>query len=183
VGKVLERLDARLRAFIEAQPVFFVATAPSGDGGHVNLSPKGYADTFVVVDAATVAYLDLTGSGAETVAHVRENGRITVMFCAFTGPPLVLRLHGRGRVLTPSDADWDLFAARFPGRPGARAIVVVDVERVSTSCGYGVPFMTPQGERPTLDQFAENKGPDGLADYHREKNAVSIDGLPALDPG
>ena len=161
------------------QAVFFVATAPSGDGGHVNLSPKGY-DSFRVLGPHAVAYLDLTGSGAETIAHLRQNGRITVMFCAFAGKPNILRLYGTGTVVLPGDEDYPTLAAQFPDLPGARAVIHVDVDRVSTSCGYAVPFLERGEERPMLKEWAERKGADGLAEYHAEKNLASIDGLPAL---
>src|SRR6188508_480356 len=143
MGKVHERIDDRLRAFIERQRVFFVATAPNGPGGHVNVSPKGVDGTLAVLDDHTVAYLDLTASGAETIAHLRENGRITVMFCAFDGPPNIVRLHGRGRFVTLYDDGFEELLARFPAElpeeRGTRAVIVVDVDRVSDSCGYGVP--------------------------------------------
>jgi predicted pyridoxine 5'-phosphate oxidase superfamily flavin-nucleotide-binding protein len=180
VGKVLDSIDDALAAWIQAQPVFFVATAPSGPGGHVNLSPKGY-DTLRVLDPTTVAYLDLTGSGVETVAHLRENGRITLMLCAFDGPPRIVRLHGTGEVVQPDDPEWGELVNGFTEHPGARAIIRAHVERVSSSCGFGVPFMSLVGERPTLDQANGRKGEAALADYRAEKNAASIDGLPGLD--
>ena len=179
MGKVVEGLDADLVAWIEAQHVFFVATAPSGDDGHVNLSPKGH-DTLRVLDDGTLAYLDLTGSGAETIAHLRQNGRITLMWCAFEGPPRIVRVHGRGDVLVPGDADFEALAPRFPELPGSRSIIRVVAERVSTSCGYSIPRMAYEAERDTLVRWAERKGPDGIAAYHDEKNRRSIDGLPAL---
>src|SRR4051812_10339253 len=179
MAKVYEALDDRLRAFIAAQQVYFVATAPS-DGGHVNVSPKGHADTLAVLDDLTIAYLDLTGSGAETAAHIRDNGRVTVMFCAFDGPPNIVRLYGRGCTVTPADPEWPGLAARFPARRGARAIVVVALDRISDSCGYGVPLYTYEGDRDLMARWAERKSDDELADYHATRNAVSIDGLPAL---
>ncbi|PFG43859.1 pyridoxamine 5'-phosphate oxidase [Isoptericola jiangsuensis] len=181
MGKVHEQIDDRLRTFIQAQHVFFVATAPLAADGRVNLSPKGIDGTFTVVDERTVAWLDITASGAETIAHLRENGRITVMFCAFTGPPNIVRLHGRGRVVSLYDADFDAWAARFDDLRGARAVIVVHVERVSDSCGYGVPLLEHAGERDLLQPFMERKGADGQADYRRLKNRTSIDGLPAFD--
>ncbi|AEE46829.1 pyridoxamine 5'-phosphate oxidase family protein [Cellulomonas fimi] len=181
MGKVHERIDDRMRTFLLAQHVFFVATAPSGDGGHVNVSPKGIDGSFVVLDDRTVAYLDLTASGAETIAHLRENGRITVMFCAFQGPPNIVRLHGRGRFVTLYDEGFAELAALFPETRGARAVVVVDVERVSDSCGYGVPLMEHVGERDLLPPYMERKGEQGQAAYRRQKNRTSIDGLPAFD--
>lgn len=192
MGKVHERIDGRLRSFVEAQPLFFVATAPS-TGGHVNVSPKGVAGTFLVVDDHTVAYVDLTASGAETIAHVRENGRITLMFCSFDRSPNVVRLHGTGRVVSRYDADFADWAARFHETRGARAVIVVDVHRVSDSCGYGVPLMEYLGERqgpaggpdrtvdPMLPAHAARKGETGLRSYRRRKNRTSLDGLPAFD--
>jgi predicted pyridoxine 5'-phosphate oxidase superfamily flavin-nucleotide-binding protein len=180
VGKVHEVIEGRVREFIESRPVFFVATAPS-QGGHVNLSPKGLSDTFVVVDAHTVAYLDLTASGAETIAHVRENGRITLMFCSFDRSPNVVRLHGTGRVVSRYDDDFASWAARFPANPAARAVIVVDVTRVSDSCGYALPLMTLEEERDLLTPVMQRRGEDGMADYRRQKNARSIDGLVAFD--
>ena len=181
MGRVLTEIDGKLRSFIEQQPVYFVATAPLAASGHVNLSPKGGAGTLVVVDPHTVAYLDLTASGAETIAHLRENGRITVMLCAFSGRPSIVRLHGRGRVVAAPDGDFEEWRARFPAHPGARAVIVVDVQRVSDSCGFAVPLMDLVGERDLLDRANERKGEDGLAAYRAAKNRVSIDGLPAVD--
>ena len=180
MGKVLDALDPTLTAWIGDQHLFFVATAPS-EGGHVNLSPKGH-DCFRVLDDHTVAYLDLTGSGAETIAHTRQNGRITVMFCAFSGPPLVLRLFGTGTAHPLGSLRYDELVGEFPVVPGARAIITVAVERVQTSCGFSIPCMEYRAERPTLQQWAERKGDDGLAEYWADRNAESIDGLPALDP-
>ena len=181
MGQVHDAIDERVRDFIEAQSVFFVATAPSGDAGHVNLSPKGLSDTFVVVDEHTVAYLDLTASGAETIAHVRQNGRITVMFCSFSREPNIVRLHGRGRVIGLYDDDFAAWAARFPTNPAARAVIVVDVERVSDSCGYSLPLLTLDAERDLLTPNMERRGADGVVAYRRLKNRTSIDGLPAFD--
>ena len=181
MGKVHEGIDEKLRAFIDAQPMFFVATAPSGPDGHVNVSPKGIAGSFVVLDEHTVAYLDLTASGAETIAHLRDDGRITLMFCAFQGPPNIVRLYGRGRFVTLYDEGFDQLAALFPETRGARAVIVVDVDRVSDSCGYGVPLMTLEGERDLLPPHMERKGVEGQAAYRRLKNRTSINGLPAFD--
>jgi len=178
MGRVLDAISDELAGFIARQHVFFVATAPS-DGGHVNVSPKGL-DTFAVLDPDTVAYLDLTGSGVETIAHLRENGRITMMFCAFDGNPNIVRLYGRGEVLAVGEPDADALLPRFGSYPGARSVIRVSVDRVSTSCGYGVPLMTYEGERDQLTTWAERRGPAGLVAYRDEKNAVSIDGLPGL---
>jgi hypothetical protein len=157
MGKTYDQLDKRLHGWIAAQHIFFVATAPQRRGGHVNLSPKGHADTFAVLDERTVAYLDLTGSGAETAAHLRDDGRITLMFCAFSGPPRILRLYGQGRIVLPGEQRWDELSAWFPARRGARAVVVVEVERIADSCGYAVPLYDYAGERDLLDQWAGRK--------------------------
>jgi hypothetical protein len=178
MADLLPGISDSLREFCEAQPVFFVGTA--APTGRVNVSPKGL-DTFRVLDDHTVAYLDLTGSGIETVAHLQADGRITVMFCAFSGPPKVVRLYGQGRVVRPDgDPDGgatDLFA-RFPALPGARSVVVVDVDRVTSSCGFGVPRFELEAPREELVDWAESRGPDGLASYRERRNAASIDGLP-----
>ena len=180
MGKVLEQLDDNLTAWVQRQHVFFVATAPLGAEGRVNVSPKGY-DSFRILSPTRVAYLDLTGSGAETIAHLRENGRITVMFVAFEGPPNIVRLHGKGQVHTVGDPAFDALLPAFSEYPGARSIIEIDVERVSTSCGYSIPFMDYAGERDTLVEWAERRGDDGVHTYHGEKNRHSIDGLPALE--
>jgi predicted pyridoxine 5'-phosphate oxidase superfamily flavin-nucleotide-binding protein len=181
MSTVHDRIDPRLRAFIERQHVFFVATAPTDPAGHVNVSPKGIGGTFAVIDDCTVAYLDITASGAETIAHLRDNGRITLMFCAFEGPPNVVRLHGHGRFVTVYDEEFADLLALFGEHRGARAVVIVDVERVSDSCGYGVPLMENVGERHLLPEHMERKGEAGRVEYRRRKNTVSIDGLAAFD--
>ncbi len=185
MGKVYERIDGRLREFVERQRMFFVATAPLAADGHVNVSPRGLPGTFAVLDERTFAWLDGTGSGSETIAHLRENGRITVMFCAFEGPPNIVRLHGTGRVVTLYDEEYPELASRFAEVPGARAVIVVDVERISDSCGWGVPLMSYEGERDLLGPYFERKGAVGSREYRRRKNLASIDGLPAydVDPG
>lgn len=194
MAAIYSELDERLITFITSQPMFFVATAPcldeSGGGGHVNVSPKGYRDTFTVIDSLTVAYLDLTGSGAETIAHLRQNGRITVMFCSFDRAPKIVRIYGTGRVALPGDADWAGLAARFGNGPGSgtgtdrgngRAIIVVSADRISDSCGYGVPIMELTEERDVLTRWSERRSAQDLADYRIKHNSVSIDGLPALE--
>src|SRR4051812_6751954 len=181
--KVHERIDGRLREFLEEQAMFFVATAPTGPGGHVNLSPKGMAGTFVVLDEHRVAYLDYHGSGAETIAHLRENGRITLMFCAFQGPPNIVRLHGQGRAVPVTEPEYQDLFRLFPDPPdahGARSIIVVDVHRVSDSCGYSVPLMSYDGDRDLLIRAHERRSDDDLAEYRRVKNGVSIDGRPVF---
>ena len=179
MGKVFDGIDEALRRWIAAQPMWFVATAPLAADGRVNVSPRGH-DSFSVLDRHRVAWVDYTGSGVETLAHLRENGRICVMFCAFDARPRIVRLHGRGTVALPGDPAYDDLVARHPAHPSTRAVVVVDVERVSDSCGYGVPVMDLVGERDLLRLSAEKRGPDGLAAYRAEKNAVSLDGLPGL---
>jgi hypothetical protein len=181
MGKVYERIEGRLRELVERQHVFFVATAPLAADGHVNVSPRGIQGTFAVLDDRTFAWLDGTGSGSETIAHLRENGRVTVMFCAFEGPPNIVRFHGTGRVVTLYDDDYPALASRFVDLPGARAVIVVDVERVSDSCGWSVPLMSYEGERNLLEPFFERKGEAGSREYRRRKNLTSIDGLPAFD--
>ena len=178
MGERGNSIDPDLAAWIGRQRLFFVATAPSG-GGHVNLSPKGL-DTFAILDQRSVAYLDLTGSGVETIAHIRDNGRITVMFCAFEGPPKIVRLHGRGEVIESADPGFPELLSRFTPRPGARSVIRITLERVSDSCGYGVPTMEYLGERTQMAAWAEHKGEDGLRAYRAHKNARSIDGLPGL---
>ena len=181
MGKRFETLNDNLTRFVLRQPMFFVASAPSGDGGHVNLSPKGLAGSLAVVDRSTVAYLDLTGSGVETIAHIRDNGRVTLMFCAFEGPPMILRIYGRGETVLPGDPGFADLRARFPeDRAAVRAVVVVHVDEVRTSCGYGVPFMTYEGDRDDQERWAERKGAAGILAYRAEKNARSLDGLPGL---
>jgi len=170
MARTHDTLDENLREWIAAQHVFFVASAPTGTDGHVNLSPKGY-DSFRVLDDLTVAYLDLTGSGVETIAHLNDNGRLTIMFCAFEGPPRIVRLFGRGEVVLPGDDDFDSLVARFPALPGVRSVIRCRIERIQSSCGYSVPFMDYRSERETLIDWAARKGPDGLDEYHAEKNA------------
>jgi Pyridoxamine 5'-phosphate oxidase len=190
MGRVYDRVDDHLRDWIARQSLFFVGTAPASLDGHVNVSPKGPIGALRVLDAHTVAYLDIVGSGAETIAHLRENGRIVVMLCAFEGPPRILRMHGRGEVITALDPRFaELDRAEFdqPAAPQARrAIIVVHLDRIADSCGYGVPLMRHEGERPHSDAWAAKKlragGEDALTDYQREKNTVSLDGLPALEP-
>ncbi len=179
MAKQLAQIDDDLAAWLRKQHLFFVATAPLAGDGLVNCSPKGL-DTFTIIDPLTVAYLDLTGSGVETIAHVRENGRIVLMFCAFDGAPRVVRLHGTGTVFEPGDAGYEALAGRFPPLPGARAVIQVAVSRVSTSCGFGVPYYEFVGDRSALVDFAEKKGPDGMLAYNAKHNRRSLDGLPGV---
>jgi hypothetical protein len=179
MGKVYDGIDATLETFIKRQHVFFVGTAPTSLEGHLNLSPKGL-DTFRILGPRKVAYLDLIGSGIETVAHLRENGRITIMFCAFEGKPLIVRLHGQGRVVEPTDAEWNNLIPLFPAYAGTRTLVVVEVERVGDSCGFAVPLYEYQGQRSQLIAYAEKQGPEAIEAYKARKNARSLDGLPGL---
>ena len=179
MGKIHERLNDKLIQFIERQHVFFVGTAPDEPNGHLNLSPKGL-DSFRVLGPDSVAYLDLIGSGIETVAHLRQNGRITILFCAFEGRPLIVRLHGQGRVVEPCDPEWGQLVVGFPAYPGVRSVIVVDVERISDSCGFAVPLYEYKGERSQLTDYATKKGPKGMEQYKARENRVSIDGIAGL---
>jgi len=176
---VRSQIDDAAAKLIQSQRVFFVATAPLDTTGHLNLSPKGL-DSFRILSPNEVAYLDFIGSGIETIAHLKENGRIVLMFCAFDGPPTILRLHGKGRVVEPGAVEFVALSAKFPTYDSTRAIIAVEVTRVSNSCGYGVPLMHYEGDRNHLFEWAAKKGPEGLATYKREKNRHSIDGLPGL---
>lgn len=179
IGKLFDGIDDVLATWIAAQPLWFVATAPLGADGRVNVSPRGH-DTFSVLGPHRVGWVDLTGSGVETLAHLSENGRVCVMFAPYDTRPRIVRLHGTGSVALPGEPAFDDVVARHPTHPSARAVVVVDVERVSDSCGFGVPVMELVGERDLLRLSAEKRGPEGLAAYRAEKNALSIDGLPGL---
>ena len=182
MAKIFPDIDDSLRAFIQAQAMFFVATAPS-DGGRVNLSPKGYRDTFAVLDAHTVAYLDLYGSGAETIAHLRDNGRITLMFCSFAKNSRILRLYGTGRVVRPDDDEFTLLASYFgTDHAGVRCAIVVDVDRIADACGFAVPYYELVDERPVLDDYHATVSEEKFARRIAGDNGHSIDGLPALDP-
>ncbi|GAB7189781.1 pyridoxamine 5'-phosphate oxidase family protein [Kineococcus sp. NUM-3379] len=180
MGKVFEAIDGTLRRWIEAQPVWFVATAPLAADGHVNVSPRG-ADSLSVLGPHRVGWVDLTGSGVETIAHLRENGRICLMFCSFDQRPRIVRLHGRGQVHLPGSAAFEEVAALHPPHPSTRAVITVDVERVSDSCGWGVPVMdVVTDERDLMRQFAEKKGEGGMDAYRAQQNTSSLDGLPGL---
>ncbi|HEU5026786.1 MAG TPA: pyridoxamine 5'-phosphate oxidase family protein [Spirillospora sp.] len=186
MGKSYERIEGRLRAFIEAQHIFFTATAPLDGNGTVNLSPKGLAGSFAVLDELTVAYLDFAGSNAETIAHLRENGRITLMWCAFDGPPNIVRVHGRGEPVFRDDPRWGALMRRFPDidvtRHGLRAIIVVRAEKIRDTCGYAVPFMSYEEDRPLHGSRFERETDESLDTYFHKKEhvATSIDGLPGL---
>lgn len=175
MAKFFPAIDDDHAAFIKAQPMFFVATAP--DEGRINLSPKGLEGCFAILGPNRVAFLNITGSGNETAAHLRQNGRITLMFCAFAGNPKILRLYGRGRAVHPRDAEWAELQGLFADHPAKRQVIVVEVDSVNTSCGFGVPLMDYVGQRPTLPDWANRKGEDGIRQYWRDRNAVSFDGL------
>lgn len=177
MGKLFTSIESQHRAFIEKQKMFFTATAPLSAEAHVNLSPKGL-DSFRVLSDTRVMYLDINGSGNETSAHMLENGRITFMFCAFDGPPLILRLYGKGETILPGDAQWDDLIQAFDLNIAARQIIVADIHMVQTSCGFSVPLYDYSGERDHAFKWAEKKGPEGLEKYKVEKNQTSLDGLP-----
>lgn len=179
MGKVHDAIDERLAAWLAAQRVFFVATAPLAADGHVNCSPRGL-ESLAVLGPREVAWLDLTGSGVETIAHLRENGRVVLTFCAFEGPPRIVRLHGRGTVVEPADPGYEELRVRFGAHEGVRAVIRVACTRISDSCGYGVPLYEYRGERPQLAEWARRKGPEGLRAYRAEQNARSLDGLPGV---
>jgi hypothetical protein len=180
MSNLRENINPELATWIAQQRVFFVATAPLSSDGHINTSPKG-GEAFRVLGPMEVAYQDYTGSGAETAAHLRENGRVVIMFCAFEGPPKIVRLHGRGRVITPDQPQFAGLSQHFPNNPGTRAIIHIAVTRVSDSCGYAVPFYSFCGERDTLDKWAATQGAEKLEAYRARKNQRSIDGLPAFE--
>ncbi len=185
MGKEYTAIDGRLRAFIEAQPMFFTATAPLSGDGTVNLSPKGVTGSFTVLDERTVAYLDFAGSNAETIAHLRENGRITLMWCAFQGPPNIVRVHGRGEVVLRDDPRFTALVRRFEADPadhGLRAVVVVHAERIRDTCGYAVPLMQYEGDRDLHERRFAREDDESLSRYFEGKEhvAVSLDGLPGL---
>jgi len=180
MGKIFESIDDKLAAWVAEQHVYFVATAPLAEDGHINTSPKG-GDSFRIISGNEVAYQDYTGSGAETIAHLRENRRIVIMFCAFEGPPRIVRFHGQGTVITKAHPRYAKLAAHFPDNPGTRSIIHVAVTRISDSCGYAVPLCEFKKPRDTLDRWAISKGEEKLEVYRQENNVVSIDGLPALE--
>ncbi|QLE41913.1 pyridoxamine 5'-phosphate oxidase family protein [Nostoc sp. C052] len=176
MSKLFDCITDEQQDFIAAQHIFFVGSAPLSPTGHVNLSPKGL-DCFRILSPNRVGYLDLTGSGNETSAHLQENGRITFMFCAFQEPPCILRLYGQGTTILPSSPDWDSLYSLFLPIPGTRQIIVADIEKIQTSCGFGIPLYEYQGQRQTLVNWASKKGEEGVREYQQQKNLVSIDGL------
>jgi hypothetical protein len=177
MGKFYNAIEPKHRDFIEKQKMYFVSSAPLAADGHINLSPKGL-DSFRVLSETKVAYMDIVGSGNETSAHLLENGRVTFMFCAFDGPPLILRLYGKGYTVLPGDAEWEELAGHFTLLPFTRQIIVADITMVQTSCGFSVPYYEHTGERDHAYKWAEKKGANGLEKYKEEKNRVSLDGLP-----
>lgn len=180
MAKIFDSITPKLKEWIEKQAMFFVATAPRADDGHINLSPKGGSDSFCVAGPTEFVYQDFTGSGAETIAHLRENGRIVVMFNAYEGAPKIVRLHGKGTVILPGDASFEKWESHFPPHTGTRAFIHIEVTRISDSCGYQVPLYDFQGERDVLDKWTDRKGHEGVKKYQSENNRSSIDGLPAL---
>lgn len=185
MGRLFEEINDTLKEFLESSPVFFVATAPSGTGGHINVSPKGM-DSFRVISPTQVAYIDMTGSGAETIAHIRDNGRITIMFTAFSGNPNIIRLYGKAEAVYLNTDEFPKLLKAFDKTrvsklPGIRSIIKVDIERISDSCGFGVPLMDFVGNRDEMANWATKQGDEKLQKYRAEKNATSIDGLPAID--
>ena len=177
MGKENEFITDEHREYIEQQKMFFVCTAPLSGNGHINLSPKGF-DCFRVLSPTKVGYLDIIGSGNETSAHLLENGRITFMFCSFDGPPKILRLYGKGYTVLPGDDEWNELSKEFTILPATRQLIIADIYKVKKSCGFGVPLYNYEGERDHAFKWAENKGEEGLKEYKKEKNIVSMDGLP-----
>jgi hypothetical protein len=177
MAKIFESITSELQAWLSNQKIFFVATAPLSKEAHLNCSPKG-GDTFRVLNGSEVAYLDLTGSGVETIAHLQENSRIVVMFCAFQGAPRIVRIHGKGEVFYPGTPPFDRMINLFPDIRGIRSIIRIKVSRLSDSCGYAVPLYNFVGHRDVLEKWCDKKGPQGLVEYRKIKNAKSIDDLP-----
>ena len=179
MGKIYEAIDDKLKEWLSAQHIFFVATAPLSRSGHINCSPKD-TGSFRVLDGRTVAYADFTGSGVETIAHLKENGRILLMFCSFQGAPKVVRLHGRGEVIEPGQVEFATLGSLFRNLVGLRSFIRIHLVRISDSCGYGVPLYDFREHRSQLGQWAEHLGEEKLAAYRREKNLRSVDGLPGI---
>ena len=180
MGKIAAELDQEMVDWIGRQKIFFVASAPLAESGHINLSPKG-GDTLRVLSPNVVVYQDFTGSGIETMAHIRENGRLVIMFCAFEGAPQIIRLYGQGEVVTPKHKDFADLAQLFPQKAGVRSYIRLKADRVTSSCGFGVPFYSYVGERDVLDKWCVQKGPEALEEYRQMKNRQSIDGLPGWE--
>lgn len=179
MGKVYSHIDGALEEWMSKQHIFFVATAPLSANGHINCSPKDAA-SFRVIDHQTVAYQDQTGSGIETIAHLKENGRIVIMFCSFDKAPKILRIYGKGEVLLSEHRDFEELRRKFPKRSGTRSIIRVQIDRIADACGYGVPLYDYVAERDVLEKWAFHQGEEGVADYQAKNNAMSIDGLSGL---
>ena len=180
MGKTYDAIGADVREWMAEQHMFFVATAPRTDSGMINLSPKGH-DTLRILDDTTLAYLDYGGSGIETIAHLRENGRIVIMMCAFAGPPKIFRFHGKGDVIVPQHAEFSSLAEHFDrSELGIRAIIRVNVERISDSCGFGVPLYEFQEQRQTSPNYIRSHGAERIRAYQEENNLESLDGLPGM---
>lgn len=179
MGKLFSEITPDIKEWIEKQKMYFVATAPLANDGHVNCSPKGL-DSFRIISPTKVAYQDLTGSGIETIAHIRENNRVTIMFCAFEGPPKIFRLYGSGEIILPGESGFDATAAQFPQRIGVRAYIIVHITSITDSCGYGVPLYEFKSERDVLTKWSDRTGEEGVIKYQQEKNLKSKDGLRGL---
>ena len=179
MGKTFASIDDDLATFIQAQKLFFVGSAPLSADGLVNLSPKGF-DALRILDPMTVVYLDLTGSGAETIAHVKENSRLVMMFCSFEGAPKIVRLHGSGEAVEKGDEEFEKLSALYPETMGLRSFIKLHVERIADSCGWGVPLYEYQGQRDTYPRYVEQKGAEGIRKGQLKSNMTSLDGLPAL---
>ena len=179
MGKLFTEINAELKTWIEKQRMFFVSTAPLSANGHINCSPKGY-DSFRIIEPTVVAYQDLTGSGIETIAHIKENKRIVIMFCAFEGPPKIVRLYGQGEIVLPGDKQFSLLHEHFPVRKGIRTYIKIQLTRIADSCGYGVPLLDYKSERDVLSNWADAKTDEDITAYRQLKNSHSIDGLPGL---
>ena len=181
MAKVFPEIDQKIRDWISAQKMFFVSTAPLSADGLVNCSPKG-TDSFRVLGPTTIAYLDYTGSGVETIAHLRENQRITIMMCAFEGPPKIFRFHGKGEAFETGSPRYNELVPHFEEGSGARAIIHIELDRISDSCGYSIPLYDYVSDRQALTKWADTKGPEGIQDYQQQNNRHSLDGLPAIKP-
>ena len=180
MGKEYAEIDGPVRDWIAQQKMFFVSTAPLAGDGLVNVSPKGM-ETFCVLGPRTVAYLDLTGSGVETIAHLKENGRITIMMCAFEGPPKIFRFYGKGEVLEVGSEGYAELIPQFDASIGARSIIRVEIDLIRDSCGYSIPFYDYTGERDVLSKWSDSKGEEGVRQYQQENNLESLDGLPGVE--
>jgi hypothetical protein len=180
MGKEYTEIDEGIQRWMARQHMFFVSTSPLQSDGHINCSPKGL-ESLIVLGPRRLAYLDVGGSGIETVAHVKENGRITIMLCAFDGPPNIFRFYGRGKVIEPHEENFAALVEKFPKHPSVRNIIIIDVDRIMDSCGFGVPLYKFQKHRDSLSNYAKDKTESDLQNYRRQRNAKSLDGLKGLD--